>query len=213
MNSSGDEDWFAVDLRAGVLYRIDLEGSPTGRGTLSDPYLRGIRDSNGNLLSGTTDDDGGTGRNSLKFFTPDSDGTYYVAAGAYGSATGIYRVSVTPVRSIDDYSAGTGTRGSVAVRAPATGEIERPNDRDWFAVTLEAGSTYRIDLEGSLLCRILESSDPIAKVAAYERCTGRFQLLDLTGRALGDLIYFYSRAGSAPTHRARGCVRRTCGAR
>ena len=31
----------------------------------------------------------------------------------------------------------------------ATGEIERPYDRDWFAVTLEAGSSYRIDLEGS----------------------------------------------------------------
>ena len=31
----------------------------------------------------------------------------------------------------------------------ATGDIERAGDRDWFAVTLEVGKEYRIDLEGS----------------------------------------------------------------
>ena len=31
----------------------------------------------------------------------------------------------------------------------ATGEIEFHDDRDWFAVVLEADRTYRIDLKGS----------------------------------------------------------------
>ena len=38
--------------------------------------------------------------------------------------------------------------GSVAVGGTATGEIESTDDLDWFAVTLEAGKTYRFDLQG-----------------------------------------------------------------
>ena len=91
----GDIDWFRVTLEAATAYRIDLEGADTNRGTLDDPYLRGICDLNGNLLSGTTDDDGGTGhRNSRIVFTPDSGGTYYVAAGAFRDYTGTYEHSV-----------------------------------------------------------------------------------------------------------------------
>ena len=53
-----DEDWFAVELVAGRTYVIDLRGSPTDDGTLSDPYLLGIYDSDGNGISNTTNDDG-----------------------------------------------------------------------------------------------------------------------------------------------------------
>ena len=151
IETSGDHDWFEVTLEAGKTYRIDLEGSPGGSGKLRDPYLRGIHDSNGNLIAGTTDDDGGAGRNSRLLFTAQEGGTYYVAAGGYGSRTGTYTLSVTDVTTdvTDDHAAGTGTTGMVAVGSSATGEIETAGDRDWFKVTLEAGKTYRIDLEGS----------------------------------------------------------------
>ena len=43
----GDRDWFAVSLEAGKTYRFDLEGAPTGGGTLPDPYLRGVHDAIG----------------------------------------------------------------------------------------------------------------------------------------------------------------------
>ena len=36
----------------------------------------------------------------------------------------------------------------MTVGGSATGEIDYWGDRDWFAVELEAGTTYRIDLEG-----------------------------------------------------------------
>ena len=49
----------------------------------------------------------------------------------------------------DDYASTTQTTGTVPVGGSATGEIETSRDRDWFAVTLEAGTTYRIDLNGS----------------------------------------------------------------
>ncbi len=141
-----DRDWFAVELEAGKRYRIDLEGYDTGAGNLSDPYLRGIHDADGDRLAGTTNDDGGAGSNSRVYITVDETGTYYVAAGGYANEKGTYTLSVTEYR--DDFDAGTGTTGAVAVGGSTTGEIESPGDRDWFAVTLDAGRTYRIDLEG-----------------------------------------------------------------
>ena len=139
-----DRDWFAVEMVAGVRYRIDIMGSDTGSGTLSDPFFRGLYDSEGNQVRWGRND-GGEGRNSCIFYTPDESGTYYIAAGAGGYRTGTYTVSV---RLGDDYSGSTDTIGKVAVGGTAEGDIEVRRDRDWFAVTLEAGEEYRIDLKG-----------------------------------------------------------------
>ena len=142
-----DRDWFAVTLEAGRLYRIDLNGSQTGAGTLRDPYLRGIHDADGNLIPGTTDDNSGAGLNSRLEFTAGEDATYYVATGAWGDGEGTYTLSVVEV--VDDFEAGTATSGAVAVDGSATGDIESEGDQDWFAVEFEAGRIYRIDLKGS----------------------------------------------------------------
>ena len=39
IGTARDRDWFAVELVAGREYQIDLRGSPTDDGTLSDPRL------------------------------------------------------------------------------------------------------------------------------------------------------------------------------
>ena len=148
IGSNGDRDWFAVDLEAGKAYRFDLKGSLTGDGTLDDPYLRGIYDEDSELIAGTTNDDGGRVHNSRVYFTPDEDATYYVSAGAGRSDVGTYRLKVTDL-SDDDYAADSTTTGTVVVGGSATGNLEYIGDIDWFAVTLEAGQPYRIDLEGS----------------------------------------------------------------
>ena len=145
----GDKDWFAVELETGKTYRFDLEGGYSGKGTLVDPYLRGIYDAGGERIANTTDDDSGVGRNSRVYFTPNEDATYYVAAGADGNGVGTYTLSVTEFT--DDYAAepDPATTGTVAVGSSVEGSIEPPRDEDWFAVVLEAGKTYRFDLEGS----------------------------------------------------------------
>ena len=142
---AGDQDWFAVELEAGKTYRIDLKESPTGDDTLVDPYLRGIYDEDGERIGGTTDNDGGEGRDSRVIFTPGEDATYYVAASADGNEVGTYTLSVTEVA--DDYAADPATTGTVAVGGSVAGYIEPPGDEDWFAVELVADKTYRIDLE------------------------------------------------------------------
>ena len=102
LNPAGDRDWVAVELEAGHTYDISLTGSPSGHGTLSDPYLR-VYDANGNLV--TANDDGGTGFESLATVTISVSGTYYVSAGSYrDSYGGSYRISVNesgPVEMAD----------------------------------------------------------------------------------------------------------------
>ncbi|WP_269617152.1 pre-peptidase C-terminal domain-containing protein [Prochlorococcus marinus] len=146
---ASDQDWFKVNLVSGNIYQIDLEGSPTSNGTLSDPYLRGIYNSSGVLISGTSNDDGGSGRNSRLTYTPTSTGTYFIATGGYGTRTGSYTLGLTQTGTIDDYTANTSTTGSISVGGTTTGNIEIANDRDWFKVNLVAGNEYQIDLEGS----------------------------------------------------------------
>ena len=146
IGQSRDRDWFAVELVGGRAYRIDLEGSPTDRGTLDDPYLRGIYFDRA-LVPGTADDDGGAGLNSRAAFLAPESGAYYISAGAYSFRTGSYRVSVVEVA--DDHPAAPATGAVVAVDGSVTGVVDYGGDVDWFAVPLVAGRHYRINLEGT----------------------------------------------------------------
>ena len=150
IEAAGDQDWFAIPFQSGNTYVIDLEGSPTNAGSLSDTYLYGIYDPRGVLISGTGDDDSGTGRNSSLEFTANSSGTYYVSAGAYSGNTGTYSISFSGTEQSDDYGTSISNAGSVGVGASTTGEIEEAGDQDWFAISLQAGTTYQFDLEGSV---------------------------------------------------------------
>ena len=147
---TGDRDWFAVTLEANRTYQFDLKGYRTGDGTLGDPYLHGLYDMNGTLISGSTNDDGGGDRNSRVIFEATENAIYYVSAGGYSSYEGTYTLLVEDVTDRgDDFAADTSTTGEVAVGASVTGEFEASGDRDWVAVDLEAGRSYRIDLHGS----------------------------------------------------------------
>ena len=146
LETRGDVDWIKVRLQAGKTYRIDLEGLPTRAGTLEDPNLLGVHDFRELLLPDTLDDDGGVSYNSRLFFSADRYGDYYIAVGARGHHTGAYKLLVEEVRA-DDYP--DGRLGDLRIEAPARGEIELPGDRDRFEVRLEAGRTYRIDIDGS----------------------------------------------------------------
>jgi hypothetical protein len=144
---ANDTDWFRVTLTAGTTYRIDLNGSAGGGGTLSDPYVF-IYDSNGN--PGGADDNSGVGFDSREFYTANQGtGSYYVSARANGPVTGTYTVHVTQ----DDHAADLenpaqlGTIDSSGGRL--TVSIETSGDHDWYATTLVAGHNYVIRNSGS----------------------------------------------------------------
>ena len=102
----GDQDWFAVELMAGVGYRIDIRGSHTLAGTLPDPWLAAIWHDfriggvsyGTQILAGFNNDDGGEGPDSrFSDFRPAADGTYYIAVSSSDAFTGTYTVEVEEV--------------------------------------------------------------------------------------------------------------------
>ena len=100
IETEGDRDWFAVSLVAGTDYLIDLKGTPTYRGTLRDPYLRGVHDSDGDLIDRTDDGDGdGAGdynnlNSRVEYGAGGNNGVIYIEVGGVDS-TGTYTLSVT----------------------------------------------------------------------------------------------------------------------
>ena len=75
-----DRDWFAVEFVAGRHYRIDLEGADTFAGTLADPFLRGVHDARGGLVSGTFSDIS-AGENEWPGCTAAVTGAHRISAG------------------------------------------------------------------------------------------------------------------------------------
>ena len=152
IGSFSDADYFRVVLEAGTRYQIDLEGAPTGRGTLADPALTLYDESENNLLD---DDTSGMGANSRVIFTSTTAGTYYLRVeDSDETDTGTYTLSVillgaTGASEADtDFPATIATTGRVDVGASVTGNISN-GDYDYFRVDLEAGKTYQFDLEGA----------------------------------------------------------------
>ena len=170
IETAHDKDWIAVELVAGRTYQFDLQGAPSGMGTLGDTFLRRIRDANGVKSLGdgrhrTYNDDFGGSRDSRVTFTATVSGTYYVEVSGDRDETGTYTLTATDVtpgadeRPVtpppphkiegDDYAANTGTAGRVEAGGFTTGDIETAHDRDWIAVELVAGRTYQFDLQGA----------------------------------------------------------------
>jgi len=147
VGAAGDVDWYRVDLSAGT-YVVDLIGDPSAPMALADPYFRGVHDADGALIAGTPNDDYAGALNARSTFTV-VDGTYFLAAGAYGDATGSYVMTLRSVATgADDYADSIETTGTVAIGGHATGTVETSNDEDWFRVSLTAGTAYDIALRG-----------------------------------------------------------------
>ena len=134
------------------IWKEGIEGYDDGK--LDDPRLHGIFDGSGALIDCTEDGDGGFYVNSRVLFTPEETGTYYVSAGAemknaarWPNEIGTYTLSVSI--DSDDYSANACTNGVVTVEGSVEGAVEAEEDRDWYAIRLEQGKVYQIDLKGS----------------------------------------------------------------
>lgn len=150
VESSEDRDWFAVTLTAGTACRITVEGASTGGGTLASPYLLGVLGTDGDFLPAVRGDGAAGWNDTAATFYPRESGTFFIAAGTLGEATGTYRLTVAEVvLPADDAAASPASPRTVPVGGSADGVIERPLDDDWFAVTLEAGTRYRFTLDGA----------------------------------------------------------------
>ncbi len=139
---ANEQDWFRIELEAGTTYVFDLQGAPSGHGTLRDPKLI-LLDAAGLTLG--QDFDSGSGYDARLAHTPSVSGTYYLAAtGESLGPTGSYTLRA----SMDDHAGGTKTRSHLGVNDTTTGSIQFSTDQDWFAIDLLAGNRYVFSLEG-----------------------------------------------------------------
>jgi Ca2+-binding RTX toxin-like protein len=145
----GDSDWAKVGLSKGVTYVIDLAGDISDSAQLdplTDPLLT-VRDASGNFIA-RFDDFGGS-LNARAYFTPTTDGLYYLEAkSAFKYGIGAYELSVNAAPA-DDFGATKDANAVVLTLGTATaGVIGIPGDRDVFKVSLEAGKVYQVSVDG-----------------------------------------------------------------
>lgn len=134
-----DEDWFRIDLVAGKVYDFFVEGKEDGFGTAREPDIA-LYSASGYFL----EDDWDAGR--FPWLEQDG-GTYYLAVSSdSNNANATYRVGVTSRVYSDDHSNDIDGATRLGVGRSRTGVIELREDVDTFAVTLEAGQTYQVDL-------------------------------------------------------------------
>ncbi|NML14071.1 pre-peptidase C-terminal domain-containing protein [Azohydromonas caseinilytica] len=148
---ANDVDWVRASLTAGQSYVIELNADTTAASPLMDPYFRGIYNAAGTLIAGTSNDDYGIGTNSRVTFTPTASGTYYLAAGGFGTQIGAYELRLTALTPTvtDAEAASTATTAALTLGTARTGSIDFARDVDWFRVALTAGQTYRITARGA----------------------------------------------------------------
>lgn len=129
---SGDEDWFAVTLRAGASYLFEGLDARSAGGTISSINMYVYSQTATQIESSFIGD--------YININPTVTGTYYLAIRS-GLETGTYSLRLTEGPK-DDYAGNRTTTGILTVGNNVTGTIGIINDVDWLAVSLEAGKTY-----------------------------------------------------------------------
>ncbi|MBH67104.1 MAG: hypothetical protein CMM58_02005 [Rhodospirillaceae bacterium] len=161
IEESGDVDVFALDVNSGTTYTIDQKAFYSSVGTLADPLLT-LRDGSGNILA--QDDDGGFRLESQITYTAESSTTLYLEAGAFGTRTGSYEISVGSNSTIGDVAdvPGSGLT-EISIGISQTGDLEVGGDKDVFSLSVNSGGTYQIDLRGST-SGVGTLTDPLLRV-------------------------------------------------
>lgn len=199
IDRANDIDAIRIFLTAGQQYVFNLTGAASGGGTLADPYLSLF---NSQLELVAWDDDDGTGLDSRIIFTPSITGFYYLAAGTADFGVGTYTIR-TSIQGVPagDIPASAFTASKLVVGGSTTGVVDFAGDQDWHAVTLTAGQTYRINLQGAgsgpVDDTVLRLYDPAGALIAYNDDTDLFTNSELTFTASYTGTYFVSAGGFA----------------
>ena len=117
MDYAFDQDWYRLELVAGVEYSFLLEQDGTTT-QLYDPYLT-LRNSSGSALE--YDDSDGGGTNALITFTPTSSGTYFISAEDDYNGLGGYNLTMTGTGGIAGSSIDETLNGTDAAEAITSG--------------------------------------------------------------------------------------------
>ena len=195
-----DTDWFRVELKAGRTYRIDMKGqilsSPgldipgepvDAELTLSLPEIRAIYDADGAYLYNTTSRGATDAANRPHHlarveFTPEEDGTYYIAATGESFEAGGYELKVK------DITAGPASKPAVADGPPGLApNVPNPfNPSTVIPYRLDVDGPVRLEIYNLLGQRIRTLVDEVQAAGAYRV---RWDARDAAGRSVAAGVY------------------------
>lgn len=132
LETESDVDWFRIEPKPGVNYRIETILS----GTLGDSTLR-ILDQDGSQLAFNDDFEGLASR--LEWVP--SDEPFFFEVNGFDGGTGTYRVLVTEIE--DDHGNSAIGATPLELGASIAGEIQVESDVDWFSFPVVEGTAYR----------------------------------------------------------------------
>nr|WP_315254345.1 DUF4214 domain-containing protein [uncultured Duganella sp.] len=139
LQSTADIDMFKVDLKAGVTYNFNVAPDATS----SNGMVRStLLDASGQTVASL---DYNGGRYS---YTPTKDGSFYLSQSSYYSISSSLGFTLSASQAVDDFGANPGGAGRLSVGSSTKGVIESAGDRDWFAVSLDAGGYYWFRVDG-----------------------------------------------------------------
>jgi Ca2+-binding RTX toxin-like protein len=174
-SGSGDAaDWYKVTLTAGQIYSFAVSGSTDATLTLRDAW-------GDSSWTGNAQSDGTVGLNVYI----QSSGTYYFAVDAAA-----YTVTTSVLAG--DHAATIDTDGRLTVGQIITDKFEASNDRDWFAVDLEAGKSYAFVTDRDDNRLILRDAD--GRALTDDDGTGRHFSPTVTG------VYYLEARGWTPEY-------------
>jgi len=134
--SNADWDFFRIHAGPGDTLDVHMRGSPSGSGTLSDPFLR-LYDRDADEIAANDDSGGLESFISFSGFT--YTGAYYVVADSFGAAAGTYTLAATltttePITFEDDdfytFVANAGDVVSLTTETPGGDPLLFDNDLD-----------------------------------------------------------------------------------
>ncbi|MDA7509905.1 C2 family cysteine protease [bacterium] len=144
--SSGDHDFFGVDLLAQNSYTFNIfSGTAHSK---PDPYAMITLYDDEGLLFDKNLGYNGKGRG-FENITPETDGYYFIKASSDYDFPGLMDYTITSSYFADDYPTDRFTLGLLKEGNTVSGNIEAEGDRDWIRVDLTAGKRYNFTLGNS----------------------------------------------------------------
>ena len=178
-----DTDWFAVELKKGRTYRIDMKGAiPTNDLTLRLPQINAIYDADGESLVNTRSRDESISHHLFRVtFHAHAGGTYYIAASGESFEWGYYELTVKKIKSSSKPAVADGPPG-LAPNAP------NPfNGNTVIPYRLDADGPVRLEIYNLLGQRIRTLVDEAQTAGVYRV---HWDARDAAGRSVATGIYF-----------------------
>lgn len=157
LDSSGDRDWYRVDLVAGFDYGFTLTSDGSGAALTGGDL--DLRNGIGSTLTSDYTYSGLT--NDSITWAATTTGSHYLDVSA-NTAVGTYILSGV---FTDSVARNTGTTASLAAQGTVTGVMDVAGDQDWYAVTMTAGYDYGFRLTGDGSADSLAGGDLVLRNA------------------------------------------------